>query len=364
MTSDSTVYNATRGVEERIGQMMYMLGKEMHALPVAGPGDIFAIPKLKETTSGDIFADPKHTVKMAVIEPPLPLVAFAAYPKTKGDDDKMGQGLKRLHDEDPTLRISREDQTHEIIISGMGRLHIDIMAERMKRKYGAEMELKLPKVPYRETIKGSTKVQGRHKKQSGGRGQFADTWIEIKPLPRGEGFRFVDKIVGGAVPRQYIPAVEAGIRDRMKKGVIAGFPVVDVEVALYDGKYHEVDSSEMAFKIAGSIGFKKGALECKPILLEPVQEVTVTVPDDYLGDVMGSLNARRGRVLGMDPGEGVQSVRAHVPLSEIQDYAPDLRSMTAGRGVFTMKFDHYDEVPAHLAEKIISEAKMEEDEEH
>ncbi|TAL18450.1 elongation factor G [bacterium] len=363
MSADSTYYNATKDVDERFGQVTALFGKELIPLGDAGPGDIFALPKLKETMTGNTFSDRKKVLHIPFTEPPEALISFAAFAKSKGDEDKLGQGLRRLQDEDLTLHVTRNDETHEQIVSCMGRLHIDILSERMKRKYGADMELKTPKIPYRETLKGSTKVQGRHKKQSGGRGQFADTWIEIRPLPRGEGFRFVDKIVGGAIPRNYIPAVENGVRERMKKGVLAGYPVVDVEVALFDGKYHDVDSSEMAFKIAGSVGFKKGALECKPILLEPIQDVTVLVPDESLGDVIGDLNSRRGRILGMDPGKGWQAVHSQVPLVEIQEYAPGLRSMTSGRGTFTMKFDHYEEVPAQLAEKIIAGSSVEEDEE-
>jgi elongation factor G len=363
MNPDSNYYNATRDSEERVGQIAALFGKDIAAMTLAGPGDIFAVPKLKETHSGDTFCDRKTVVKIPLSPPPEPFVTYAVYPKAKGDEDKMGQGLRRMQDEDITFRLGREEQTHELLVSGMGRLHIDILLERMKRKYGADVELKLPKVPYRETIKGSTKVQGRHKKQTGGRGQFADTWIEIRPLPRGTGFKFVDKIVGGAIPRQFIPAVEAGVRDRMGKGVIAGYPIVDVEVALFDGKYHDVDSSEMAFKIAGSVGFKKGILECKPVLLEPIHEITVRVPEEHLGDIIGDLNSRRGRVLGMEPGDRWQIVRALVPLAEVQEYAPDLRSKTSGRGTFTMKFDHYDEVPPQLAEKIIAGAQLEEEEE-
>ncbi len=359
LSSDSTVWNATRGVEERVGQLFTLVGKETKTVPVAGLGDILAVAKFKETTTGDTLTDKANPLRLPRAQPPEPLMTFAVYPKARGDEEKMGQGLRRMQDEDSTVRLSREEQTHELLVSGMGRLHMDILCERMKRKYGADVELRLPKVPYRETIKGTTKVQGRHKKQSGGRGQFGDTWIEIRPLPRGEGFRFVDKIVGGAIPRQYIPAVEDGIREATTHGILAGYPVVDLEVTLFDGKYHDVDSSEMAFKIAGSLGFKKGAVECRPVLLEPIMELAVRVPDASMGDIIGDLNSRRGRVLGMDPEAGTQVIRAHVPLSEVLEYAPDLRSMTSGRGTFTMKFDHYDEVPGHLSEKIVAAARAE-----
>lgn len=363
LSSDSTVWNATRQVEERVGQILALVGKETKPVDAATPGDILAIAKLKETATGDTLCQKAKPILLPHAEPPEPLMTFAVFPKARGDEEKMGQGLKRMQDEDPTLRTGREDQTHELLVSGMGRLHLDILCERMKRKYGADVDLKKPKVPYRETLKGTTKVQGRYKKQTGGRGQFGDTWIEIRPLPRGGGFQFVDKIVGGAIPRQYIPAVEDGIREAMEGGILAGYPMVDVEVTLFDGKYHDVDSSEMAFKIAGSLGFKKGAAECKPVLLEPIMEATVRVPDDYMGDVIGDLNSRRGRVLGVDPADGVQVIRAQVPLSEMLEYAPDLRSMTSGRGTFSMKFDHYDEVPAQMAEKVVAEAKAEQGEE-
>jgi elongation factor G len=360
---DATVWNATREVEERIGQALALVGKETKPAGHIAPGDILAVAKLKETTTGDTFSKKGEPVLLPPCEPPEPLMTFAAYPKSRGDEEKMGQGLRRMQEEDPTLRIRREDQTHELLVSGMGRLHMDIVCERMKRKYSADVELRKPRVPYRETIKGNTKVQGRYKKQTGGRGQFGDTWIEIRPLPHGGGFAFIDKIVGGAIPKQYIPAVEDGIKEAMAGGILAGYPMVDVEVKLYDGKYHDVDSSEMAFKIAGSLGFKKGAVECNPVLLEPIMEVTVRVPDDHMGDVIGDLNSRRGRVLGVDPEGRSQTIRANVPLAEMLEYAPGLRSMTSGRGTFVMKFDHYEEVPGQLAEKIVAEARSEAGEE-
>ncbi|GAB4251979.1 elongation factor G [Deferrisoma sp.] len=362
VSSDSTVWNANRQVEERVGQILALVGKDGKPVPVAGPGDILAVAKLKETRTGDTLCDKANPVVFPWIAPPEPLMTYAAYPKSRGDEEKMNQALRRIQDEDPTIHVRREDQTHELLVSGMGKLHLDIACERIKRKFGADVVLQKPKIPYRETIKKSTKVQGRYKKQTGGRGQFGDTWLEIKPLPRGEGFRFIDKIVGGAIPKQYIPACEEGVKEAMAGGILAGYPMVDVEVTLFDGKYHEVDSSEMAFKIAASLGFKKGAAECNPVLLEPIMEVTVRVPDAYMGDVIGDLNARRGRVLGVDPENGIQVIRAHVPLAEMLEYAPDLRSMTAGRGVFTMRFDHYEEVPPNIAEKIVAEAKAEEQE--
>ncbi|RMG88253.1 MAG: elongation factor G [Candidatus Dadabacteria bacterium] len=360
VSSDSTVWNANRQVEERVGQILALVGKDGKPVAVAGPGDILAVAKLKETRTGDTLCDKANPVVFPWVAPPEPLMTYAAYPKARGDEEKMNQALRRIQDEDPTIHVRREEQTHELLVSGMGKLHLDIACERIKRKFGADVVLQKPKIPYRETIKKGTKVQGRYKKQTGGRGQFGDTWLEIKPLPRGEGFRFIDKIVGGAIPKQYIPACEEGVKEAMAGGILAGYPMVDVEVTLFDGKYHEVDSSEMAFKIAASLGFKKGAAECNPVLLEPIMEVTVRVPDAYMGDVIGDLNSRRGRVLGVDPENGIQVIRAHVPLAEMLEYAPDLRSMTAGRGVFTMRFDHYEEVPSNIAEKIVAEAKAEE----
>ncbi len=360
--SDSNVWNANRQTEERVGQILGLVGKDSKPVSMAGTGDILAVAKLKETRTGDTLCDKANPIVLPWIGAPEPLMTYAAYPKARGDEEKMNQALRRIQDEDPTIQVRREEQTHELLVSGMGKLHLDIACERMKRKFGADMELRKPRIPYRETIKKSTKVQGRYKKQTGGRGQFGDTWLAIKPLPRGEGFRFIDKIVGGAIPKQYIPACEDGVKEAMAGGILAGYPMVDVEVTLFDGKYHEVDSSEMAFKIAASLGFKKGAAECSPVLLEPIMEVTVRVPDAYMGDVIGDLNSRRGRVLGVDPEDGVQVIRAHVPLAEMLEYAPDLRSMTAGRGTFTMRFDHYEEVPANIAEKIVAEARSEEQE--
>lgn len=361
--SDSNIWNSNKQSIERIGQILALSGKETKSVEQACAGDIFAVAKLKDTTAGDTLCEKEAPILLPPCEPPEPLITFAAYPKSKGDEDKIVQGLRRVRDEDPTLRIDRQKQTHEILVSGMGRLHLDVVCERIKRKFGAEVDLQKPKIPYLETIKGSTKTQGRYKKQTGGKGQFGDTWIEIRPMPRGEGFKFNDKIVGGAIPKQYIPAVEEGIKEAMTHGILTGNPMVDVEVSLYDGKYHDVDSSEMAFKIAGSLGFKKGALECKPVLLEPIMETLVEVPDEYMGDIIGDLNSRRGRVLGVDPINGIQIIKAQVPQAEMLMYAPSLRSMTSGRGTFTMKFDHYDEVPSNLAEGIIAAAKAEHAEE-
>jgi elongation factor G len=310
------------------------------------------------------LCDEKAPIKYPEVSIPPPLISFSLQPKTKGDEDKLNTALARLMEEDPTIRYSRDEQTKEFILSGMGQVHIEVIAEKLKRKFGVDVELKEPKVPYKETIKGTAKVQGKYKRQSGGRGQYGDTWLEIEPLPKGTGFEFVDKIVGGVIPRQYIPAVEKGIIEAMEHGILAGYPVTDIRVILYDGSYHEVDSSEMAFKIAASMGFKKGMEMANPTLLEPIMKIEVIVPDEFMGDIMGDLNARRGKIIGVETKEGGnQVVKATVPMSEILKYAPDLRSMTGGRGTFTMEFSHYEEVPGHIAAKIVEQAKKEREQE-
>ncbi len=358
ISSDSTIYNAKKQVKEKIGQVLQIEGKAQKALEGAVAGDIVAVAKLKETTTGDTFCDEGgETAFFKALEHQKPVASYAIYAKSRGDEDKMAGSFARLTEEDPTLQLKRNDETREFILSGVGQVHLDVAAARLKRKFGVDIEMKLPKLPYKETIKGRTKIQGKHKKQSGGRGQFADTWIEIEPLPRGGGFEFVDKIVGGAIPKNYIPAVQKGIVNQMKEGILAGYPIVDIRVTLYDGSFHDVDSSDMAFQIAGSKGFKAGFVECKPVLLEPVMSVEITVPEDVTGDIMGDINSRRGRVLGMEQSVGGQLVKAMVPLAEMQQYSAELTSMTSGRGMFTMEFDHYDEVPQHLSEKIIAASK-------
>lgn len=362
--SDSTVYNANKSKEERIGQVFYLMGKKQIPAQVLKAGEIGAVAKLKDTVTGDTLCDKAHQVIFNPIKYQEPVISFAVAAKNKGEEDKIASGIHRLLEEDPTLRFTRDEQTKEMILSGMGQLHLEITLERLKRKFGAEIVMKTPKIPYKETIKGKTKVQGKYKKQSGGRGQYGDTWIEIEPLERGGGFEFVDKIVGGAIPRTYIPAVEKGIVEAMHEGVIAGYPVVDVRVTLIDGSYHDVDSSEMAFKVAGSMGFKKGVLECKPALLEPVMNVSVVVPEDTMGNVIGDLNSRRGKVSGMTTQGMNQRVNAQVPMSEMLNYAPTLNSFTSGRGMYTMEFSHYEEVPSHLTQKIIEASKAGKEEKH
>ncbi len=357
---DSTVYNSTKETKERFGQLLRLKGKTQEPIQNAGPGDIVAVAKLKETTTQDTLCSEKDPIIFAPVELPPAIYSLAVEPKSKGDEEKIFSSLSRLMEEDLTLKLERNDETREMILSGMGEIHIEATVDKLKRKFGVEVNLRLPKVSYKETIKGKARVQGKYKKQSGGRGQYGDCWIEMEPLPKGEGFHFYDKIVGGVIPRQYIPAVEKGIAEALSDGPMAGFPVVDFKVDLVDGSFHPVDSSEMAFKIAGSMAFKKAVLEAKPTLLEPIMLMEITVPDDCMGDIIGDLNSRRGRVLGMESKGKRQILRANVPLSEVLKYAPDLRSMTAGRGMFTMKFSHYEEVPGQLQEKIVEAAKAEE----
>lgn len=356
-SSDSTVQNTSHGSKERFGQLLRLEGKKQAPIASAVAGEICAVAKLKETASGDTLADEKAPVLLPKLPQFEAVMSFAAQPKSKADEEKATQALHRMMEEDLALHIERDPESREIIVSGSGQLHIEVVVERLKRKYGVEVELKSPKVPYRETIKGRAEAQGRLKKQSGGRGQFADTWIKIEPMPRGAGFEFVDEIVGGAIPRQYIPAVEKGIREAMPRGILTGSPVVDFRITLFDGSYHDVDSSEMAFKIAASMGFKDALAKARPILLEPIMQLEVTVPDEAMGDVIGDLNSRRGKVLGVDPKPPNQVIRAEVPMAEVLKYAPDLRSMTSGRGDFHMSFAHYEEVPPHLAERVIKDVR-------
>jgi elongation factor G len=359
VTSDSTFYNSSRKITERFGNIFFLEGKSQKPVESLVPGDIAAVAKLKETSTGDTICNEKAAIIFEKVVPPPPIMSFAVAPKSRGDEDKIVSSINRIIEEDPPLTFRREEQTKEMILSGMGQVHIEVSIEKMKRKFGVELTLKTPKVPYKETIKGKTNVQGKYKKQSGGRGQFGDCWLDIEPLPRGGGFEFVDKIVGGVIPQQYRPAVDKGIIEAMSEGVLAGYPVVDVKVSLVDGSYHTVDSSEMAFKIAGSMGFKKGVLACQPVLLEPIVNIDIEIPDEYMGDVIGDLNGRRGKVLGMESKGPNRIIKGQVPLAEILRYAPDLRSMTSGRGTFTYEHSHYEEVPPFIAEKIIAESKKE-----
>ena len=359
MESSSRVNNARTGGEERIGELYILRGKEQIAVKKINAGDIGAVAKLQDTQTNDTLCDKGHPLVLAKITYPHPVYAVALTPKTKTDLDKMGAALARLVEEDPTLRVYREHDTNETVMSGMGDSHVDIAVRRLKQKFGVELLTSQPKIPYKETITKVTQVQGRHKKQTGGRGQFGDTWIRFEPLPRGTGFEFAEEIFGGSVPHSFIPAVEKGMREIILKGVLAGFITTDFRAVLYDGSYHAVDSSEIAFKLAAHKAFKAGIPLAGPVLIEPIMNVTITVPEQFMGDVMGDMNTKRGRVLGMDQ-KGVWSiVNAQAPLAEIQRYATDLRSMTQGRGYFTMEFSHYDTVPTHIAQQVIEKAKKE-----
>jgi len=356
LNSDSTIFNSTKGVEERIGQIYELEGKKQHPIKQAFAGDIIAVAKLKETITGDTLCDAAKPIVYEPAKQLLPVISYAIEPKTKADEDKIHNALHRMIEEEPTLQSHRDTQTKEFIISGMGQVHLEVIVEKLKRKFGVDVLLKTPKVPYLETIRGSAKVQGKYKKQSGGRGQYGDCWIEMSPAGRGEGYIFEDKVVGGVIPRQYIPAVDKGIHDASLEGFLAGYPVVDFKVALYDGSFHTVDSSEMAFKVAGSMAFKKAMEVCKPVLLEPIVNLKVTVPDENMGDVIGDLNSRRGKVVGVEPKANSQIIRAVVPMSEVLAYSNDLKSMTSDRGMFSTEFSHYEELPTHLSQKVIAEA--------
>ncbi len=353
LSADSNFFNATRGTKERFGQLLVIQGKQQKPIEACQAGDIVAVAKLKETLTGDTLCDERAPIVFEPVSLPQAVISFAIEPKAKGDEEKITQSLARLSEEDPTLSVTRDPQTNEFLISGNGQVHIEVTVEKLKRKFGVDVNLKTPKVPYKETIRGKAKVEGKLKKQTGGRGQFAVAWLELEPLPRGQGFEFVDKIVGGVIPRQYIPAVEKGVVEAMAGGALAGYPVIDVRVTVFDGKYHDVDSSEQAFKIAASKGFKKGVLQANPVLLEPIMNLEVIVPEDCMGDVMGDLNSRRGRISGMDARGGNQVIKAQVPMAEVLKYASDLTSLTSGRGLFSMEFSHYEEVPANISEKII-----------
>jgi elongation factor G len=360
INADSTLYNSKRDVKERIGQIFLMEGKKQKPVGFASVGDIVAVAKLKETTTGDTFCDEKSPIVFEETKLPLPMISYALKPKSKGDEEKIASSLMRLHEEDPTMTVGRDEQTGEILLSGVGQTHVEVIVEKLKRKFGVEVNLSTPKVPYKETIRGSkTGVIYRHKKQTGGRGQFAEVHFDISSLPRGEGFEFENALTGMNVPRNFVPAVEKGVAEAMQSGVLAGYPVVDVKVRFYDGKSHEVDSSEMAFKIAAIMAFKKGVQEANPVLLEPIMKVEVIAPDENIGDVIGDLNSRRGRVLRVEARGHYQMIQANVPMSEMLKYTPDLNSMTGGRGTFTMEFSHYEEVPAQLTEKVIAHAKKE-----
>ena len=357
--ADTTVRNANREADERVGALELLQGKQQMPVPEIQAGDLGAVAKLKDTHTGDTLADKAHPIVYPSLTFPEPATTFAIEPKTRGDEDKISVALHRLMEEDPVIRLAHDPQTHEILLSGMGQLHIEVIVGKLKKRYKVEVNLKKPKIPYRETIKGAAEGHGRHKKQTGGHGQFGDCKIRMKPLPRGSGFKFVDDIFGGSIPKNFIPAVEKGIQESRLRGFLAGYPMVDFQVELFDGQYHDVDSSEMSFKIAGSLAYKDAVAKCRPTLLEPVMKVEIAVPEEYAGAVMGDLSSRRGRPQGMEPKGSLQVVKAEVPLSEMLSYDAELTSMTGGRGSYHMEMGHYDEVPGHQQEKVVAAHKAE-----
>ena len=353
--SDGNFYNVNKETKERFSQLLTIMGKEQKPMTNAVPGTIAAVAKLKSTTTGDTLCVESNKVEFKCASPLPSLISFAVQAKNKGDEDKVFISLSKLLEEDTGLKLDRNSETKEILLSGRGQVHIEATTEKLKRKFNVEVILNTPKIPYRETIKKKVRVQGKHKKQTGGHGQYGDCWIQLEPLPKGKSFEFKDAIVGGAIPKTYIPAVEKGIVEAAQKGILAGYPCVDFRAILDDGSFHAVDSSEMAFKLAGSLAFRTAIKEAKPVLLEPIMNVSVTTPDEFMGDIMGDMNSRRGKVSGMDTEGKYQVIKAQVPMAEFLTYAPDLRSMTQGRGMYTMEFSHYDEVPAQIAEKVIEE---------
>ncbi|MDO8885689.1 elongation factor G [Candidatus Oleimmundimicrobium sp.] len=360
LKADSEIYNSTTKHKEKVSHLLQVIGKEQKDIKEAIAGDIVAIPKLSNTHTGDTLCDELKPIVFEKMTFPEPIFSIALEPKSKNDDGKLGTSLNKLTEEDPTFKVKRDHETGQTIISGMGNVHLEVKVSKLKQKFGVEAITKDPKIAYKETIRGTSKVQGKYKKQSGGHGQYGDVWIEFKPLPHGAGFEFEDKIFGGSVPKQYIPAVEKGLIEALDKGVLAGYPVVGIKAILYDGSYHPVDSSEMAFKVAASMAFKKGIQEATPVILEPILNVEVTVPQEYMGTVIGDLNSKRGKILGMEPiGNGYEIVKARVPKAEMKKYAPELRSMAHGRATFSFKFASYEEAPHDIQEKIIAEAKKE-----
>ncbi|MNQ88725.1 Elongation factor G [compost metagenome] len=357
LNSGSYVINATKGKRERVGRILQMHANSRQEISIVYSGDIAAAVGLKDTTTGDTLCDEKNPVILEKMVFPEPVIQLAVEPKTKADQDKMGIALQKLAEEDPTFRASTDEETGQTIIAGMGELHLEILVDRMLREFKVETNVGKPQVAYRETFRAAAKVEGKFVRQSGGRGQYGHCWVEFEPQEAGVGFIFENKVVGGSIPREYIAPIQAGIEESMKNGVIAGFPLVDIKATVVDGSYHDVDSNEMAFKIAGSMALKAAKEKCKPVLLEPIMKVEVTVPEEYMGDVMGDLNSRRGRIEGMDNRHGAQIIRAKVPLSEMFGYSTTLRSRTQGRGVYSMELSHYEEVPKSIAEEIIAKGK-------
>jgi elongation factor G len=353
LNSGDTVYNPVKRKKERVGRILQMHANSREEIKEVRAGDIAAAVGLKDVTTGDTLCDASHIITLERMEFPEPVISVAVEPKTKSDQEKMGIALGRLAQEDPSFRVHTDEESGQTIISGMGELHLDILVDRMRREFNVEANVGAPQVAYRETIRASTEVEGKFVRQSGGRGQFGHVWLRIEPQPAGDGYEFVNEIVGGVVPKEYIPAVDKGVQEAMEGGVIAGYPVVDVKVTLYDGSYHEVDSNENAFKIAGSMGFKAGVQKARPVILEPMMKVEVETPEEYMGDVIGDLNSRRGMIHGMEDGPTGKMVNAEVPLSEMFGYATSLRSSTQGRASYSMEFAKYSEVPSSVAEAII-----------
>ena len=356
MSADSHVLNTRAHAKERIGQLVVFEGKEVRHVGEFGPGDIGAVAKLKETRAGDWLADRDEPIEMPRLQLPAPVMAFAIEPKSRGDEEKVFASLHRLQEEDPTIDLHRDPQTGEQIVAGLSQVHVEVIVDRLRDRFGVEVSLQPPRVPYQETIRGTARAHGKHKKQSGGRGQFGECHIEIEPLQIDEEFEFEDKIKGGVIPNSFIPAVEKGVRDAMQSGVLAGYPVKGVRVRLVDGSHHSVDSSEIAFKLAGTQAMKQALELAEPVLLEPIMRVTLSVPETYVGEVIGDLNSRRGHPLGMEPVGAMTEIKAEVPMSEVLAYAPDLRSITGGQGDYTLEFLRYEEVPGHLAQKLVSQA--------
>jgi len=357
--SDSSVWNATKKRAERIGQLYMIRGKSQEPVPQITAGDIGAVAKLAETGTSDTLCSKDHPLSLAPVEFPPPSLSVAVHPKTKADLDKLGSSLTRLTEEDLTLAVRKDLDTAETVLSGMGESHFEVSAEKMKRKFGVEVRIEPPKIPYRETITMPVEAEYKHKKQTGGHGQYGHVWLRLEPLPRGSGAEFTAKVVGGSVPKNYIPAVEKGVNEGLKEGGLAGYPITDMKVTLFDGSYHAVDSSEISFKIAASYALKKGMSQGQPVLLEPIMNVHITIPDNFTGDVMSDLNSKRARVMGMSPGGGINHIDAQAPLAEMLRYATDLRAITQGRGTYTMEYSHYEQVPPHVVQKIIAESKKE-----
>jgi len=357
--ADSTLFNKTRESQERLGHVMLLQGKTQTSVPEIKAGDLGAVAKLKDTLTNDTLGDKSDPVTFPAVTFPEPVLSYAIEPKTRGDEDKISTSMHRIEEEDPSIRYSRDPQTKELLLSGQGQLHIEVTVAKLKRRFSVDVNLKPPRIPYRETIKGATEAHGRHKKQTGGHGQFGDCKIRVEPLPRGADFQFVDDIFGGSIPRQFIPAVEKGIQDARLRGYLAGYPMVDFRVTVYDGSYHDVDSNELSFKLAGSLAFKDAMTRARPTILEPVMNVEVYAPSDFAGDLMGDLNGRRGRIAGMDTRGATTIIKAQVPMSEMLTYEQHLTSATGGRGSYHMEYSHYDEVPAHLQTKIVAAAKAE-----